>query len=342
MTEWRMATEIEDQIDLLEEKPTVWQRQAEGFRDSLDEPANLAVIGRGSSGNACVYTSYVYGLKTGRHAIEFRPWISIHTENPDVDWSDTAVLAFSASGKSTDVSHAAQWLRKRGAFVLGVTNADDANCHLGEAATDLFYLDVGDEVAVPATKSFSSQLFAGAALSGWDIVEPARQAAEAMANYDDKQMTRRLADFLDGARTVSWLGRGPTLGTALDAALKLRETAQMQSSAWSAAEFQHGFLGALGPEDRVITFSDTTDASTSLQAVASALLARESPHMMIGCERGDQTNPRPPIPVELPDQRWARGPVFAYLSQKIAFEMALRRDLNPDSPADLSKVTETM
>lgn len=337
-----MALEIEQQIELLDEKSSHWQRRAETLREPLAERTNLAVVGRGSSGNACIYTSYVYGRRTGRHAIEFRPWISVHTDVDDVDWSDTAVLAFSASGKSTDVSHAAEWLRERGAFVVGITNADSEKCHLGEAASTLFFLDAGDEVAVPATKTFTAQLFAGAALSGYTITDASLQAAEAMHEFDQSSTIERLVDFVDGARTVSWLGRGPTLGAALDAALKLRETAQMQASAWSAAEFQHGFLGALGADDRVITFSDIDDPGSSLQGVASALLARESPHLVIGIGRDDHASPRPPVPVSLPDERWARAPVFAYLSQKVALEMAKRRGLNPDSPADLNKVTETM
>ena len=341
MTDWRMATEIDQQIELLDYKPADWQRRADELRDRIDARDNLAVVGRGSSGNACVYTSYVRGLETGRHAIEFRPWVAVNAGG-DPDWSDTAVLAFSASGKSTDVSYAAEWLRERGAFVVGVTNAEEADCHLGESCSTLLHLGVGDEEAVPATKSFTAQLFAGAALAGCRIEEPARRAAESMAAVDDERMGERLVDFLDGARTVSWLARGPTLGAALDASLKLRETAQMQSSAWSAAEFQHGFLGALGPDDRVITFWDTDRAGSSLEAAATAILARESPHLIIGSPTGGQTNPRPPIPVSLPQERWARAPVFAYLSQRIALEMALERDLNPDSPADLSKVTETM
>ncbi len=340
---WYMNLEISEQPAMLEDKAADWMAAAEGFVPKIMARDNLVVLGRGSSGNACVYASYLYGLRTGRHVISFRPWLSTQ-ELPTSDWSDAAVLAFSVSGQSTDIAQSAGWLAERGAHVIGVTNAPDNDCRLGDAADGLFHLEIGEERAVPATKSFCAQLFAGAALLGYDIGAPARQAASAIRTLDGSGYGEQLADFMADAKTVSWVGRGPSLAACEDAALKLRETARQDSGGWSSAEIQHGFVGSLGPDDRAVIFSDGNDTAANITAVANALLSRDTPFIVAGADYhtagGARTSSM--LPMDLPEARWARAPVFANLSQRAALHLALQRGLDPDCPAGLKKVTETV
>lgn len=344
MTDWHMQREIAEQPDLLEARADHWMAEASRVGGELMSRRQLFVLGRGSSGNACVYASYLYGLRTGRHAVEFRPWLTTQ-ELPKSDLSDTAVLAFSVSGQSTDIAQAAEWLAERGAYVVGVTNAEDDDCRLGAASSALCHLRAGEEHAVPSTKTLCAQFFASAALLGYDIDKPARQTAEALRSLDARGYGEQLADFMRAASTVSWVGRGPSLAAALDAALKCRETARQESNGWSAAEIQHGFVGSLGADDRVILFSDGNDTTGNVIAVTNALLSRNTPFVVAGDAYQTSTESAHTsafLALDLPDARWARAAVLANLSQRAAFELAVLRGLDPDCPAGLKKVTETV
>lgn len=339
MSEHHMATEIDEQPPLLRQNAPAWQASAEAARAASQGYRDLALVGRGSSGNACTFASYLLGLKTGRHPIEFRPWLASQEEVPDCDWSDTVVHAYSVSGQSTDVTNAAAWLRHRGARVIGVTNAED-DCALGRISDELVRLQVGAEKAVPATKTFTAQLFIAAALAGYPIAAAAEEVADAMGHVEAEDI-ERLVEFIDGARTLSIIARGPALGAALDAALKLQESAAMPCTAYSAAEFLHGPIGAISAADRVLLFADKGGGAESLEAVRTALIGRRTPFLTL--DDGDTTTLGPSsIPLPLPEERWCRAPMFVYVAQRGALALAGRRGLDPDAPLGLNKVTLTV
>jgi glucosamine--fructose-6-phosphate aminotransferase (isomerizing) len=297
----------------------------------------VALIGRGSSGNACTFAAYLFMLRTGRHPVEFRPWVTTQTL-PEADWSDTVAYAFSASGQSIDVGEALRWLKARGALTVAVSATRDASVPLVALADAAFSLNCGAEKAVPATKSFSAQLFAAAALAGYPMVDAATQAAQAMEALLKSEAVPTLASFLQGGRTVAWVARGPSLAGALDAALKTQESLGMPAFAYSMAEFLHGPIGMFHPADRVILFSGADEPMESKQAVVATLLARGVSFLTIGTDATHEAG----LPIRLPDERWARTPVFAFLAQLACEELARRLGLDADAPANLQKVTRTL
>lgn len=330
-----MSEEIASQPPIIESNAKAWEEQAAGIRARVGERRNLVLIGRGSSGNACTFATYLHATATGRHAIELRPWVTVQ-DAPRADWSDAWVLAYSVSGQSTDVAHAARWLRDRGAHVVGVTNAPDAKCHLGEASDELFFLGAGPERAVPATKTFGAQLFASAALCGLPIEEAAKETAACMREVLAGDAWSQLAAFLSEAHLVWWIGRGPAYAASLDAALKTMESAALPGTAWSAAEVLHGPIGSASPTHRAVFFVDQHEPASSLEAAGAAFVSRGVPFLRVGGLGEGHT-----LPIPLPSQRWARTPVFGLLSQRAALALAELQGLDPDSPAGLMKVTET-
>jgi glucosamine--fructose-6-phosphate aminotransferase (isomerizing) len=334
-----MRDEITAQPGLLRGLAPAWAAQAEACREALRGRPQLALVGRGSSGNACTFATYLWSLQTGRHPIEVRPWITTQA-GPLASWEDTAVLALSVSGQSTDVAHTAAWLRARGAVIVGVTNADGEDSNLARVSDALFHLRVGEERAVPATKTFTAQLFAAAALCGLEIERPALQVARGLEQALADRVPEQLADALQGGRSVQVVARGPALAAALDGALKLQEAANMLAGAYSSAEILHGPVGALTPEDRVVVLEEESGGGESRQAVLTRLVGRGVPHVTL-C--GHPTGPTQHVGLELqlPEVRWARTPLMAAVLQATALVLAERRGLDPDQPPGLQKVTLT-
>lgn len=335
-----MEREIEEQPEVLRRRAAGWQQRCDAVRGILESRRQRALLGRGSSGHATVFHAYLYGLRSGRQAIDFRPWLTTQETAP-ADWSDTAALAFSVSGESTDVARAARWLRERGAFVLGVTNRPGSDSRLASAADRLIHFDAGPERAVPATKTFTAQLFVAAGLCGKPIEEAARETAGALESLLGGATPGRVADFLEGARTVLWIGRGLALAGALDAALKLQEGAGVPSLGYSAAEVLHGPIGYLDGSDRAVLFLDSDEPVESVEAAVAALAARGTPFLLLTSRESAARRPDA-LALPLPHPRWARTPVFAVLAQKVALELARRRGRNPDRPPGLQKVTYTI
>lgn len=330
-----MRREIEEEPRMLRERASLWKETANRIRGEAPKRATPVVLGRGSSGHACTFATYLIALETGRHPVELRPWISTQ-EGPNADWSDSVAYAYSASGSSTDVSGAARWLRARGAYVIAVTNAEAEPSVLEESSDQSFRLAAGPEFAVPATKSFCAQLFAAAALAGRDVEGPALEAARCMELLLDEEVGRTLAEFLAHARQIVWLARGPALAAALDGALKVQETSGRLTLAYSTAEFLHGPVASVGAEDRVVILDDGESASESTEAVMASLVARRTPVVRVGA-----VGPHATLPIAMPRPAWARVPVLAMLTQQVALELALRLGLDPDAPTGLKKVTLT-
>ncbi|MCZ4312657.1 SIS domain-containing protein [Comamonadaceae bacterium G21597-S1] len=331
-----MSSEARSAPAVLRSEAARWQYEAAALHHHLAGRSTTVLLGRGSSGNVCTFAAYLFALQTGRQPIEFRPWLATQ-ELPRTDWSNTVAYAFSYSGQSTDIAASAQWLRARGALVVAVTAAETTDAHLVKAAHHVIRLGCGPERAVPATKSVIAQFFAAAALAGMDIAAAAGQTADCMLRIDADAVPARLAAFLAGARTVTWLARGPSIGGALDAALKMQESVGIPATGYSTAEYLHGPIAAASPDDRVVLFTGTDEPMESNQAVRTALLARGIPFISLGGEQ----SPDAQLPLPLPDAPWARTAVLAYLAQLACADLAGHYGINPDAHPSLRKVTQT-
>ena len=332
-----MMQEALETPGMLRREAEGWEAQARLIHAQAGDRPSVVLVGRGSSGNACSFAAYLHTLHTGRHPIEFHPWLSTQAL-PEADYRDAVAHVFSASGQSTDVVEAMRWLKSRGAFTVGITGAEGDEVHLVEYADAVFRLNCGPELAVPATKSFTAQLFAAAALAGYPLVQAAEQTARAMEAIQQGPVVSALASFLEGARLVAWIARGPSFAGALDAALKTKESLGLPAFGYSTAECLHGPVAMFQPSDRVVLFSGADEPMASKQAVVTTLLTRGVPFLTLGTDATHEAG----LPIPLPDERWARTAVLAFLAQMACVELAQRLGLDTDAPANLQKVTRTM
>jgi glucosamine--fructose-6-phosphate aminotransferase (isomerizing) len=332
-----MKQEILETPALLRREAPHWEAQARAIHAVQGTRQTVVLIGRGSSGNACTFASYLFTLRSGRHPIEFHPWVTTQPL-PDADWRDAIAIAFSASGQSVDVTESLRWLKSQGALAVGVTAAQGGEATLVTASDQVFRLNCGEEKAVPATKSFTAQLFAVAALAGYPLIQAAEEAAQAMEKILQSDAVNTLATFLEGARTIAWVARGPSYAGVLDASLKTQESLGLPAFGYSTAEFLHGPIAMFHPNDRVVLFSGADEPMDSKQAVVATLLARGVPFITIGSDSTHEAA----LPIHFPQERWARTPVFSFLTQLACEELAQRGGQDPDAPANLQKVTRTL
>jgi glucosamine--fructose-6-phosphate aminotransferase (isomerizing) len=149
------------------------------------------------------------------------------------------VVVVSQSGESYEARKLAERYP-----VTAVTNTEGSS--LAKSAKRVLYTHAGKERAIASSKSFTTtvalMLLLGAKLAGRSLTEPLFAAADVLERElaREAELRERIASFLDPERPLELLGRGPSLCTARQGALTLKETARMYTEAMSAPQFRHG------------------------------------------------------------------------------------------------------
>src|SRR5580692_12090 len=142
-------------IDALLPRAAEAGRLARGTRQVL-------FIARGTSDNAAVYGSYLIQAYAGRLATLASPSIATAYRSR-IDLSGVLAVALSQSGRTEEIIETLAWAHDCGARTLAITNG--AGSPLAETAQVALITQAGAEVAVPATKTFTTQLAALAVMA---------------------------------------------------------------------------------------------------------------------------------------------------------------------------------
>lgn len=141
----------------------------------------------------------------------------------------------------------------------GITNTK--NSFLASNVQNAFFTYAGEEKAIASSKSFTAtaalMLLLGAASINQDLSVELQQAADILAEelQNAAEYQREIADFLNPEKPLILLGRGPSVFTAKQGALTLKETARMFTEAMSAAQFRHGPFELIKEEPQFIFFN---------------------------------------------------------------------------------------
>jgi glutamine---fructose-6-phosphate transaminase (isomerizing) len=146
---------------------------------------------------------------------------------------------------------------------------------------------------------------------------------------------RVAAAAIGGADGLVAIGRGFLLSVALEAALKLKETALLLAEGLSAADFRHGPIAVMQRGFPVLALSFAGAAAADMAALEETIRARGAPLLRLSSAPGAELS----IPAGADE---ALAPLLAVVrAQQLAREVALARGLDPDSPPGLTKVTPT-
>ncbi|MFA5162316.1 MAG: SIS domain-containing protein [Elusimicrobiales bacterium] len=294
---------------------------------------SVYLIGRGSSGNATLFAKYIWEAYAGVRADFAHPHAIFEARKP-LDFSGKAVWAFSQSGQSTDIIECLRRLKGWGARGVAVTNEPDNSVNkLAALAERHILLSSSRETVVAATKSFSLQLWlclwAASLWSGCfsegDFSAATARIARMLENEDS--MDFGWLDDLRSAPAAAFVGRGPFYAVAADAALKFREMAQTHVSAYSAAEFLHGPIGAHGSRDMVALLSPSRKLPDDLEKVRDALSERGTVFKILSADGANAPFDALALDTEL---------------KLAAVRLAVVKNLDPDRPRGLKKVTPTI
>jgi glucosamine--fructose-6-phosphate aminotransferase (isomerizing) len=281
------------------------------------------VVARGSSDHAGVYGRYLLEMASRRPAGLAAPSLST-LYAADVDFSGYLAVAVSQSGKTPEIVTALTRMQAAGACGLAITN-DGASPLAGVAAATIA-LGVGDERAVPATKTVTATMTAFALVaSALGASYPLEALPEWVAGVlDDPGPAEEIAASLVASTRLLTVGRGLMLGGALEAALKLKETTMISAEGFSSADLRHGPI-AIVEGMPVLAFLAPGPARADMEELVADLRGRGASVFS--------------LVFDVPE---ALAPVLAVVrAQQVALALARLRGLDPDAPRGLNKVTIT-
>ena len=346
-------------IDEIREQPDVVARLVGPGRADIDEVGRslrrrrieaIVIAARGSSDHAAIYAQYLFGVRQRLPVALAAPSI-VTRYGVEPRFAHALVVGISQSGASPDVVGVVDAARRQGSPTIAITNAPDSA--LAAAAAHVIDLETGPERAIAATKTYTASLAALARLSiawgGHDASAEADADVAALAaipaaigetlGADDAMA--EVAAAIGPVATCTVLGRGFEYATAREWALKLKELAYVLADPYSAADFQHGPIALVDRDSTVLVVAPSGLASADLSDLLPRLTGYGA-KLVVLSDRPELRNLGRlgvPLPAAVPE--WLMPLVSIVPAQLLARQLALVRQLDPDAPRHLTKVTAT-
>lgn len=343
MSEKFMIKEIREGFSIIESYKDRWEEFIEvSKRIKSFDFQNIVFVARGSSDNAATWGKYYMESHLRIPVSLCAPSLfTIYKLPPNL--KSSLVIAISQSGESDDICEVVNNANEQGALTIGITNNPQGK--LAQIAKINIFLNSGIEKSVAATKTYLSQLvsiyFLTNTLMGRNILPEFDKILNAM-----EDILKREEEIKEKVKPYKYmehcavLGRGFNLSTALETALKLKETSYIIAQPYSSADFMHGPL-ALASEGFPVFFfvpkgesmEHSVEVLKTLKEKGSDIfiftneikLLKEYDGIYINCDAPEYVTPIP----------------FIYPAQFFAYYLAEIKGRDPDNPRNIRKVTIT-
>jgi glucosamine--fructose-6-phosphate aminotransferase (isomerizing) len=266
---------------------------------------------------------------------------------------ESLVVLITQSGETADTLAAMRMATDAGAPTLAITNTVGSSVTRGADHTLL--LQVGPEIGVVATKTFTGQLALLTLLSAElgrrrghfsaaqtaVLVRDLRALPELMARAMDAasdEAIREAAVALADRRSMFFIGRGFDYPIALEAALKLKEISYIHAEGYPAGELKHGPIAMLDSSIPVFAFASASPVYDKMVSNIEEVRARGAEVVMVATE-GDTTAARLADRVlYVPAIREELAPFLtAVPAQLFAYHVAVVLGRDVDQPRNLAK-----
>ena len=309
---------------------------------------NIIVIGNGSSLHSGLIAQYYFADMAGlsvtvTSAAEF-PYYAVNSVT-----TGTVVIAISQSGETSDVIKSVKMAKQRGAVIVGVTNV------LGSRLTihSNVYLPIGagPEIAVPATKTFTSTLVALAILAGYTGLYTGRFSQQELSELytgvkELSQALKASLESIEGEASLAaeklspWgsvyiASSGLNYPIALEGALKLKETALVHAEGLQLGELRHGPIVLTGRSHPVIVVEPVEEIALELYSkIVDELRSRDALVVRVSFRgEGELKAPKAMKPLT---------PIACVVPlQLLAYKLGLLKGLPIDTPPGLAKAITT-
>ena len=264
----------------------------------------------------------------------------------------TLVIAVTQSGETADTIAPTRHAREQGCPIVAVTNT--VGSAITREADAVVFLQAGPEIAVAASKTFTTQVttlvILAAAIArvrgtlddateheiadALHALPGAAQRALDAAAPGAPQIARRYVN----SRGFMFVGRGYAMPTALEGALKLKEVSYVHAEGYAAGELKHGPISLLDAEYPLVAVATRSKVYDKVISNVMEGRARDARVIAVATEGDDQIQRYADDVWFVPDIHEALSPVIGIIPlQLFAYHVAVARGTDVDQPRNLAK-----
>ncbi|UJZ87730.1 glutamine--fructose-6-phosphate transaminase (isomerizing) [Heyndrickxia coagulans] len=319
-------------------------------RRKLTDPERIIIVASGTSHHAGMIGKKI--LETmldipveAAIASEFR------CEHGRLD-EKALVIAISQSGETADTISALKEAKKSGAAVIAISNYRKST--LARKSDCVIYTHAGPELAVAATKAYTTQITALVLLSvvlakklhgpGEGQIPALLDALHSLADDVEKclVMTQdaidQFAQVTNDQEHLFLIGRGLDYVLALEGALKLQEVAYLHADAYAAGEMKHGTMALITPGVPVIALATQEHLRDKAINNIKEVKARDAYVVGITTTGDDEVSAVVDEVLYIPEAHPFLMPVLAAIPlQLLAYYAGIVRGYDVDRPRNLAK-----
>jgi glucosamine--fructose-6-phosphate aminotransferase (isomerizing) len=312
----------------------------------------VIMLGMGTSGHAAQAGRHMFASLAG-----VLPIFELASDFPDTVYrtltQNDCVIAITQSGETTDTISAVKYAKESGAKVVAITNVVGSS--ITRYADYTVLTQAGPEIGVAATKTFMVQLAALALLAlslgeltGFvdaSVIERKRKFLQRIPDIvsetisRNEELARRLAGLMYDKPSLLFLGRGVSIATAEEGALKLKEIAYNHAEAYSAGESKHGPIALVQEDYPVIFVAPDDETRNRMIGNIMEMRARGASIVSVISKDDKELASLSKHVFTIPEQIEAEFStmIFVVPLQLFSYYMALKKGYDPDKPRNLAK-----
>ncbi|MBU0998588.1 glutamine--fructose-6-phosphate transaminase (isomerizing) [Patescibacteria group bacterium] len=327
------------------EEPDVIKRIAQNSTEEITEASDLIKKAVGTYFSACgtashagIAATYLFSKIAKKH-VNF----SVSSEFEYFQHfliPQSLLIAASQSGETIDTLEAIKAAKKHKSKILALVNVPGSSI---ERISDFsIHLNAGPEKSVLSTKSYIAKLSIFLLLA-YKVADKYKVGQKLLLETSNKirffykkeyiQKIKLLAKKLKNQKHIYVIGRGLNYATALEAALKIKESSYIHAEGFAGGELKHGVIALVEEKTPCIAIVANDDSKNAILSNTQELKARGA--YIIGIS---------PINEKVFDY-WLKVPDLKEASvianiipiQFLAYYLTLEKGLNPDKPRNLAK-----
>ncbi len=309
----------------------------------------LALIGCGTAFYAAMVAKY-YFETWARMPVDLSVASEFRYGSPVLN-ERTLCIFISQSGETADTIASFRMAGEAGATTIALTNVQGST--LTRGANAVVYLQVGAEIGVVATKTFTAQvallalmaLQFGVQRGSLDIGEARRvgealrkipQQISALLKHSDEY--REIAEHYAQCRSIFFLGRNVGYPIALEGALKLKEISYIHAEGYAAGELKHGPIAMLDPNIPVVALATAGKTYEKVISNIQEVRARQAKVLAVATQGDCSVMEHCDDVIFIPRTHELLTPLPAVIPlQLLAYHIAVILGRDVDQPRNLAK-----
>ena len=318
------------------------------IKNNLDNYHNLLVFGCGTSYHAAMMSRYYFENNIFKTIQFFDASEFYENDLPNINNKCIAIFC-SQSGETYDIINCLDICKKRNYLTIGIINVVDSL--IARSVDCGVYMNSGKEVAVASTKSFVNSLIILSMVGMWfsfnlninkkkiEILRILNNKVNCILNCDyiDNKIIE-ISNFIikNNLNSIFLLGTKELFPISKEAALKIKEITYLHAEGYSALSLKHGPFSLLDKSNLTFLLIQNTE-SKRLMSTYNEIISRNTNCFIITDDKKiDILNKENLICIENLD--YYKEILFVVFFQKLAYKIAIDKNINPDKPKNLAKV----